>query len=113
MDWPYILIDQLFGFFELILALAFLLLSYKFSKLARHYKVEAFRDLSFGFRFLFVSYFLPIMGAYLGNVIHGDSDFDIQLLYVNGSYVLATSIALFFFFRAVASVVRYANSEEA
>ena len=99
-----------FGFFEFGVAIIFLVLSYKFSSLARRYKVDGFKDLSLGFRFVFISYFAPILGGFLGSLLVSETTNYFELIFTGLPYFACMILAMVFFFKSIKSLIEYANA---
>ena len=91
---------------ELIVPFLFLFLSYKFLYLNNSQEHKAYIQISWGFRFLFLAYLLPIVGAFIGSHIHSDQIVKFEMYYTGLPYYLGVTIGVFFFVRAVSSFAK-------
>jgi len=103
-------LEILSGIIEFLIPFAFLLVSYRFSTLFKSYELTAFKELSWGFRFLFMAYFLPIAGALVGNLIHEDNLVDLEFVYMGLPYYISAFIGVGLCFKATKSFIAFANA---
>lgn len=105
-------VEWVAGSIDFIAVFGFLLLSYKFSDLAKHYDVIAFREIGRGFRFLFLSYLVPFIGVFLGYIVAGDVFEDWAIIFLTVPTTFCTVISFWYFFRAIKSIVVFTKIGE-
>lgn len=105
-------VEWITGSIDFIAVFGFLLLSYKFSDLAKHYGVTAFKEIGRGFRFLFLSYLVPFIGMFLGYIAAGDVFEDWAFICLSVPSTVCTVIAFLYFFRSIKSIIVFAKASE-
>lgn len=105
-------VEWITGCIDFIAVFGFLLLSYKFSDLAKHYDILAFKEIGRGFHFLFFSYLVPFVGLFLGYVVAEDAFVDWAFICLSVPATTCTIIAFLYFFRSIKSIIAYANASK-
>lgn len=107
MEW--VNIDLILDIFEFLVTMLFLVLSYKFSALAKNYNVIAFKQISFGFRLMFFAYFAPIIGAFISSTLFSETKAYFEIVFMVLPYIVLLIVALIYFFKSVKSIIKYAD----